>query len=174
MTLLMLGTDFPYPQFFPSHAKVIQVDLRGEPDRPPHEGRPRPRRLHQGHPLRAPSSAHNKDGPCSPRRKDERLQKSSRGLDELAGPDNNKTPIHPQYVAQTHRQARSRRRHLYLRRRHPHRLGGALSHHERAPPPPRLLLARIDGLRRPAGHWRTIRLSPRVRSSRSPATADSP
>ena len=28
--LLMLGTDFPYTQFYPSHAKVIQVDLRGE------------------------------------------------------------------------------------------------------------------------------------------------
>ncbi|MFD0483710.1 ubiquinone-dependent pyruvate dehydrogenase [Kineococcus sp. GCM10028916] len=29
-TLLMLGTDFPYQQFFPKHAKVIQVDVRGE------------------------------------------------------------------------------------------------------------------------------------------------
>ncbi|MDG3004996.1 ubiquinone-dependent pyruvate dehydrogenase [Paludisphaera mucosa] len=28
--LLMLGTDFPYPQFFPTGAKVIQVDIRGE------------------------------------------------------------------------------------------------------------------------------------------------
>jgi pyruvate dehydrogenase (quinone) len=28
--LLMLGTDFPYQQFFPAKAKVIQVDLRGE------------------------------------------------------------------------------------------------------------------------------------------------
>src|ERR1700722_17018150 len=28
--LLMLGTDFPYPQFFPSDAKIIQVDVRGE------------------------------------------------------------------------------------------------------------------------------------------------
>ena len=28
--LLMLGTDFPYPQFFPREAKIIQVDLRGE------------------------------------------------------------------------------------------------------------------------------------------------
>jgi pyruvate dehydrogenase (quinone) len=28
--LLMLGTDFPYTQFYPSKAKVIQVDLRGE------------------------------------------------------------------------------------------------------------------------------------------------
>lgn len=29
-TLLMLGTDFPYPQFFPEDAIVIQVDVRGE------------------------------------------------------------------------------------------------------------------------------------------------
>lgn len=29
-TILMLGTDFPYRQFYPEHAKVIQVDLRGE------------------------------------------------------------------------------------------------------------------------------------------------
>ncbi|MDR0533512.1 MAG: ubiquinone-dependent pyruvate dehydrogenase [Verrucomicrobiales bacterium] len=29
-TLLMLGTDFPYQQFYPEKATVIQVDLRGE------------------------------------------------------------------------------------------------------------------------------------------------
>ncbi len=29
-TLLMLGTNFPYRQFYPSHAKVIQVDISGE------------------------------------------------------------------------------------------------------------------------------------------------
>src|SRR5438309_7079759 len=28
--LLMLGTDFPYQQFYPPHAYVIQVDIRGE------------------------------------------------------------------------------------------------------------------------------------------------
>lgn len=28
--LLMLGTDFPYPQFYPSHAYIVQVDIRGE------------------------------------------------------------------------------------------------------------------------------------------------
>ncbi|WP_313409817.1 ubiquinone-dependent pyruvate dehydrogenase [Aeromicrobium sp.] len=28
--LLMLGTDFPYPEFFPRDAKVIQLDVRGE------------------------------------------------------------------------------------------------------------------------------------------------
>ena len=29
-TLLMLGTDFPYQQFYPEKATVIQVDIRGE------------------------------------------------------------------------------------------------------------------------------------------------
>ncbi|HET9833779.1 MAG TPA: thiamine pyrophosphate-binding protein, partial [Vicinamibacterales bacterium] len=29
-TLLMLGTDFPYRQFFPSKARVVQIDVRGE------------------------------------------------------------------------------------------------------------------------------------------------
>src|SRR5690606_38219016 len=28
-TLLMLGTDFPYQQFFPEDAQIVQVDLRG-------------------------------------------------------------------------------------------------------------------------------------------------
>jgi pyruvate dehydrogenase (quinone) len=28
--LLMLGTDFPYTPFFPPHATIIQIDLRGE------------------------------------------------------------------------------------------------------------------------------------------------
>jgi pyruvate dehydrogenase (quinone) len=29
-TLLMIGTDFPYQQFFPKDATVIQIDIRGE------------------------------------------------------------------------------------------------------------------------------------------------
>jgi len=29
-TLLMLGTDFPYRQFYPEHARVAQIDLRAE------------------------------------------------------------------------------------------------------------------------------------------------
>src|SRR5204862_4350948 len=28
--LLMIGTDFPYQQFFPKHATVVQIDLCGE------------------------------------------------------------------------------------------------------------------------------------------------
>ncbi len=29
-TLLMIGTDFPYRQFLPKHATVVQIDVRGE------------------------------------------------------------------------------------------------------------------------------------------------
>ena len=29
-TLLMIGTDFPYQQFFPKRATIIQIDIRGE------------------------------------------------------------------------------------------------------------------------------------------------
>ncbi|MGH8100831.1 MAG: thiamine pyrophosphate-binding protein, partial [Chthoniobacterales bacterium] len=29
-TLLMIGTDFPYQQFYPKHATIIQIDIRGE------------------------------------------------------------------------------------------------------------------------------------------------
>ncbi|MFM0362037.1 ubiquinone-dependent pyruvate dehydrogenase [Paraburkholderia sediminicola] len=29
-TLLMLGTDFPYRQFYPEHTRIAQVDIRGE------------------------------------------------------------------------------------------------------------------------------------------------
>ena len=29
-TLLMLGTDFPYRQFYPEAAKIVQIDLRAE------------------------------------------------------------------------------------------------------------------------------------------------
>jgi pyruvate dehydrogenase (quinone) len=29
-TLLMLGTDFPYRQFYPDHARIAQIDIRGE------------------------------------------------------------------------------------------------------------------------------------------------
>src|SRR4029077_16495170 len=28
--LLMIGTDFPYQQFFPKHATIVQIDIRGE------------------------------------------------------------------------------------------------------------------------------------------------
>jgi pyruvate dehydrogenase (quinone) len=97
--LLMLGTDFPYPQFFPTSAKVIQIDLRGN-----QLGRRTPVDLGlvgsvkdtlaallpllHVRPERAHLDAMLKD------------YKSVReDLHSLAGADENKTPIHPQYVA---------------------------------------------------------------------------
>jgi len=97
--LLMLGTDFPYQQFYPDNAKVIQVDIRGR-----HLGRRTPidlglvgtvkntvaalqpmlrekvRRDHLDHSLR-------------------HYRKTRKTLDELAVNDRDRTPIRPEYVA---------------------------------------------------------------------------
>jgi pyruvate dehydrogenase (quinone) len=97
--LLMLGTDFPYQQFFPSKAKVIQVDIRGE-----HLGRRTPIDLGL-----VGSVVDTVDAllPLLEERSDTKHLNSSRAhyekarksLDELAVNDRNRTPVHPQYVA---------------------------------------------------------------------------
>jgi pyruvate dehydrogenase (quinone) len=97
--LLMLGTDFPYPQFFPAHAKVIQIDIRGN-----QIGRRTKvdlgligsikETLTALLPLLASKSerSHLDD-------KVKDYKKVREGLEELASADKNQTPIHPQYVA---------------------------------------------------------------------------
>ena len=97
--LLMLGTDFPYPQFFPGHAKIIQVDLRGN-----QIGRRTKVDLGLVGSIKDTLSAllpllttKTDRAHLDARTKD--YKKVREGLDELAGPDDNKTPIHPQYVA---------------------------------------------------------------------------
>ncbi|HTH54095.1 MAG TPA: ubiquinone-dependent pyruvate dehydrogenase [Edaphobacter sp.] len=101
-TLLMLGTDFPYQQFFPSKAKVIQIDTRGE-----QIGRRTP--IHLGLvgsikytlpallPLLTPRTEKTEQVRLDTHLND--YKKVREGLEELAQPDNNQTPIHPQYVA---------------------------------------------------------------------------
>lgn len=97
-TLLMLGTDFPYRQFFPEKATIIQVDLRGE-----QLGRRTPIDLGLVGDVRETATA------LLPRlstgRSDKHLKdavkhyaKTRHGLDELAT-DDGKKPLHPQYVA---------------------------------------------------------------------------
>ncbi|MFL6509632.1 MAG: ubiquinone-dependent pyruvate dehydrogenase [Nitrososphaera sp.] len=97
--LLMLGTDFPYQQFYPSRAYIIQVDIRGEQIgkrtkvdlglvgdirqilvavKPMLQ-----QKIDKGH-LRA-SLDHYK--------------KSRKDLDSCAVSEPGRTPIHPQYVA---------------------------------------------------------------------------
>ncbi|MCI0159028.1 ubiquinone-dependent pyruvate dehydrogenase [Leifsonia shinshuensis] len=97
--LLMLGTDFPYQQFYPSKAKIIQVDIRGE-------------NLGRRTPIDLGLVGSVKDTveallPLLKERKDTKHLDSSRShylkarksLDDLAVNDRNRTPIHPQYVA---------------------------------------------------------------------------
>jgi pyruvate dehydrogenase (quinone) len=97
--LLMLGTDFPYQQFYPSKAKVIQVDIRGE-------------QLGRRTPVDLGLVGSVKDTvdallPLLKHRTDTKHLDSStahyatarKSLDELADNDRNRAPIHPQYVA---------------------------------------------------------------------------
>lgn len=97
--LLMLGTDFPYQQFYPRQAKVVQVDLRGE-----QLGRRVPLDLglvgDVGETVRALQ-------PMLQRKKKRRhledslkhYRKTREKLDDLATPSRRGRPIHPQYVA---------------------------------------------------------------------------
>lgn len=98
-TLLMLGTDFPYQQFFPPKATVLQIDTRGE-----QLGRRTP--IHLGlvgsieHTLPAllPLLNQKTDATHLETHLND-FKKVWEGLEDLAQPDNNRTPIHPQYVA---------------------------------------------------------------------------
>lgn len=97
--LLMLGTDFPYRQFYPSKAKIVQIDIRGE-----NLGRRSALDIglvgDVGDTIRAllpllderTESGHLDDSVAH-------YVKARAGLDELATNDRNREPIHPQYVA---------------------------------------------------------------------------
>ena len=97
--LLMLGTDFPYQQFYPSKAKVVQVDLRGE-----QLGRRTPIDLglvgDVGDTLDAllpllDDHTHRKHLDSSLKH----YARARKDLDDLADNDRNREPIHPQYLA---------------------------------------------------------------------------
>jgi pyruvate dehydrogenase (quinone) len=99
--LLLLGTDFPYRQFYPKDAKVLQVDIRGEQIG---------RRTRVDVPL--VGSVNDTIGALLPRltpktdsdhldRMRTHYAKARKGLDELAVNDRNRTPMHPQFVAKT-------------------------------------------------------------------------
>ncbi|MET1051669.1 MAG: ubiquinone-dependent pyruvate dehydrogenase [Mycetocola sp.] len=98
-TLLMLGTDFPYQQFFPEKATIIQVDVRGE-----QLGRRTPVDLGLVGTIR--DTARVLLPLLEPKTDRKHLEtslahyrKSRAGLDDLATNDRNRAPIHPQYLA---------------------------------------------------------------------------
>ena len=98
-TLLMLGTDFPYRQFYPTDAKVAQIDLRPE-------NLGRRTRLDLGligdvgatitallPKLTIKSDRSHLDDALA------NYRKAREGLDDLATGKPGRKPIHPQYVA---------------------------------------------------------------------------
>jgi pyruvate dehydrogenase (quinone) len=97
--LLMLGTDFPYRDFYPKDATIVQIDIRGE-----HLGRRS--KLEIGligdtkTTLRAllPKLEQN-EFQQHLSQSVEHYRKTRKGLDELATGDSNKPPVHPQHVA---------------------------------------------------------------------------
>jgi pyruvate dehydrogenase (quinone) len=97
--LLMLGTDFPYQQFYPSKAKIVQVDLRGE-----QLGRRTPIDLGLVGDVGDTVDALLPllDDRTNRKHLDSSLKhyaKARKDLDELADNDRNRQPIHPQYLA---------------------------------------------------------------------------
>lgn len=97
--LLMLGTDFPYTQFYPEGAQTIQVDIRGE-------------QLGRRHPVdvglvgdagaTAEALVRRIDAGRDRSHLDDarsHYEKTRAKLDELAVASKRKQPIHPQYLA---------------------------------------------------------------------------
>ena len=97
--LLMIGTDFPYQQFFPTQATIVQIDLRGEQ-------LGRRTRLDHGfvgdskatlrallpHLVQKQTDGHLKAAL-------EHYRKARKGLDDLAIGEPGRKLIHPQHVA---------------------------------------------------------------------------
>jgi pyruvate dehydrogenase (quinone) len=97
--LLMIGTDFPYQQFFPKDATVIQIDVRGEQ-------LGRRTKLDYGFIGDAKTTISALLPKLDQNEFDEHLKtslehyrKARKGLDELATDGQGKKPIHPQYLA---------------------------------------------------------------------------
>jgi len=97
--LLMIGTDFPYQQFYPKDATVVQIDVRGEQigrrskvdfgfvgDTKTTIRALLPRLEQNQYETHLQESV-------------EHYRKARKGLDNVATPNSNEKPIHPQHVA---------------------------------------------------------------------------
>ena len=98
-TLLMLGTDFPYQQFYPEKATIIQVDIRGE-----QIGRRTKVDIGLVGDVKTTLQAlrpklEQKTDSTHLDKSVTHYQKARKGLDDLATGEPGQTPIHPQYVA---------------------------------------------------------------------------
>ena len=96
--LLMIGTDFPYQQFFPKDATIVQIDVRGEQ-------LGRRTKVDYGFVGDAKATLRALRPKLNQNDNDKHLKASlahyknaRKGLDELATEGSGKKPIHPQYV----------------------------------------------------------------------------
>jgi pyruvate dehydrogenase (quinone) len=97
--LLMLGTDFPYQQFYPKNATIIQIDIRGEQIG-------RRTKVDLGLIGDVKSTLAVLTPHLSTKTDEEHLSASlkhygeaRKGLDDLATGESGQKPIHPQHVA---------------------------------------------------------------------------
>lgn len=97
--LLMLGTDFPYRQFYPTDATILQVDIK-----PDHLGRRAPLTYGLAGDIRSTIEAlihllNTSHDSAHLRRYVEHYRKVRKDLDALAVPGRaGRSPIHPQYL----------------------------------------------------------------------------
>jgi pyruvate dehydrogenase (quinone) len=99
--LLLLGTDFPYRQFYPKDATVLQVDSRGEQiGRRTRVDVPLVGTVKDTIAALLPRLA-AKTGSDHLDRMRGHYAKARAQLDDLAVNDRNRTPMHPQFVAKT-------------------------------------------------------------------------
>jgi pyruvate dehydrogenase (quinone) len=152
--LLMIGTDFPYQQFFPKNATVVQIDIRGEQ-------LGRRTKLDYGFvgdtktTLSAliPKLRQNDfEGHLTASR--ENYRNARKGLNDLAD-KSRKGPIHPQYVTRVLDQLAAEDAVVHVRCGHADDLGGASSDDERQATDHWLVQSRLDGQRVAAGDWCT-------------------
>jgi pyruvate dehydrogenase (quinone) len=107
--LLVLGADFPYRDFYPKDVPVVQVDVRGEqigrrvPVEYPLVGTVKDT-LPALMPLLKAKDASDRNHLGKMR---QHYVRTRRDLDKLARADHNRTPLHPQYVAQSVSEAAS-------------------------------------------------------------------
>ena len=96
--LLMIGTDFPYQQFFPKDAKVVQIDIRGEQlGRRTKVDYAYVGDTHTTLKALLPKLREN-DYAIHLKESVEHYKKTRKDLDEIATPNSNGEPIHPQYA----------------------------------------------------------------------------
>jgi pyruvate dehydrogenase (quinone) len=98
--LLMLGTDFPYQQFYPPNAYIIQVDIRGEQiSRRTKVNLGLVGDIHDTLVALKPLIKQKSDDKGHLRASLDHYKKSREDLDSYAVGEPGRTPIHPQYVA---------------------------------------------------------------------------